>query len=61
MEHFFTATLGNVSTYAETAIIKTSEGSMTCELFTKEASNTVANFLLTPVRSFLLLLRQHLA
>ena len=33
-----------VSTYAETAIINTSEGSITCELFTKEAPNTVANF-----------------
>ncbi|AHE66310.1 peptidylprolyl isomerase [Legionella oakridgensis] len=30
--------------HAETAIIKTSEGSITCELFTKEAPNTVANF-----------------
>lgn len=32
------------SAYAETAIIKTSAGSITCELFTKEAPNTVANF-----------------
>ncbi len=37
-------TLGIMSTHAETAIIKTSEGSITCELFTKEAPNTVANF-----------------
>ena len=32
------------SAHAETAIIKTSLGSITCELFTKEAPNTVANF-----------------
>ncbi|WP_019216665.1 peptidylprolyl isomerase [Legionella tunisiensis] len=32
------------SAHAETAIIKTSEGTITCELFTKEAPNTVANF-----------------
>lgn len=37
-------TTGLVSTHAETAIIKTSEGSITCELFTKEAPETVANF-----------------
>lgn len=37
-------TVGIVSAHAETAIIKTSEGSITCELFTKEAPNTVANF-----------------
>ena len=37
-------TVGMMSTYAETAIIKTSEGSITCELFTKDAPNTVANF-----------------
>lgn len=33
-----------MSGFTETAIIKTSEGSITCELFTKEAPNTVANF-----------------
>ncbi|KGP62715.1 peptidylprolyl isomerase [Legionella norrlandica] len=33
-----------MSAHAETAIIKTSEGTITCELFTKEAPNTVANF-----------------
>ena len=37
-------TAGSVLTHAETAIIKTSEGSITCELFTKAAPNTVANF-----------------
>ena len=37
-------TVGLVSIHAETAIIKTSEGSITCELFTKEAPSTVANF-----------------
>lgn len=31
--------------HAETAIIKTSQGSITCELFTKDAPNTVANFI----------------
>ena len=47
-------TVSSVSTHAETAIIKTSEGSMTCELFTKEAPNTVANFvgLATGTREF---------
>ncbi len=34
----------SLSTHAETAIIQTSEGEITCELFTKEAPNTVANF-----------------
>lgn len=33
-----------MSAHAETAIIKTSAGNITCELFTKEAPNTVANF-----------------
>ena len=33
-----------MSVHAETAIIKTSEGSITCELFPKAAPNTVANF-----------------
>jgi peptidyl-prolyl cis-trans isomerase A (cyclophilin A) len=37
-------TVTAMSTQADTAIIKTSEGSITCELFTKEAPNTVANF-----------------
>jgi peptidyl-prolyl cis-trans isomerase A (cyclophilin A) len=37
-------TVGILSAHAETAIIKTSEGNITCELFTKEAPNTVANF-----------------
>ncbi|HCD9576644.1 TPA: type IV secretion system effector LirB [Legionella pneumophila] len=37
-------TIGIMSAHAETAIIKTSEGNITCELFTKEAPNTVANF-----------------
>jgi peptidyl-prolyl cis-trans isomerase A (cyclophilin A) len=32
-------------THAETAIIKTSQGTITCQLFTKEAPNTVANFI----------------
>lgn len=36
--------MGCVSTQAETAIIKTSEGTITCQLFSKEAPNTVANF-----------------
>lgn len=36
--------LSTMGAYAETAIIKTSEGNITCELFTKEAPNTVANF-----------------
>ncbi|CDZ76494.1 Peptidyl-prolyl cis-trans isomerase B [Legionella massiliensis] len=40
---FFLAT-GFISAQAETAIIKTSEGDITCELFTKEAPNTVGNF-----------------
>lgn len=35
----------SLSVHAETAIIKTSQGSITCELFTKEAPNTVANFI----------------
>lgn len=30
--------------YAEQAVIDTSEGTITCELFSKEAPNTVANF-----------------
>lgn len=33
-----------MSAHAETAIIKTSAGNITCELFTKEAPDTVANF-----------------
>jgi peptidyl-prolyl cis-trans isomerase A (cyclophilin A) len=33
-----------MSAHADTAIIKTSQGSITCELYTKEAPNTVANF-----------------
>ena len=37
-------TLFITSTHAETAIINTSEGIITCELFTKEAPQTVANF-----------------
>ena len=37
-------TLGIMTTHADTAIIVTSEGSMTCKLFTKGAPNTVANF-----------------
>ena len=37
-------TVGITSTHAETALIKTSEGDITCQLFTKEAPNTVANF-----------------
>ena len=37
-------TAGILSAHAETAIIKTSEGSITCELFTEKAPNTVANF-----------------
>ena len=36
--------IGIMSAHAETAIIKTSEGNITCELFTKQAPNTVANF-----------------
>lgn len=36
--------LGTITTYADTAIIDTSEGVITCELFTKDAPNTVANF-----------------
>ncbi len=31
--------------HAETAIIKTSQGTITCELFTTDAPNTVANFI----------------
>ena len=38
----FTASI--VPAQAETALIKTSQGNITCELFTKEAPNTVANF-----------------
>ena len=37
-------TISIMSTHADTALIKTSEGNITCELFTKEAPNTVANF-----------------
>lgn len=37
-------TVGTMTVHAETAIIKTSVGNITCELFTKEAPNTVANF-----------------
>ncbi|MDP1604260.1 MAG: peptidylprolyl isomerase [Legionella sp.] len=37
-------TTGTLSAHAKTAIIKTSVGSITCELFTKEAPLTVANF-----------------
>lgn len=33
-----------MSALAETAIIKTSQGTITCELFTEAAPNTVANF-----------------
>ncbi|KTC68183.1 peptidyl-prolyl cis-trans isomerase [Legionella birminghamensis] len=32
------------SAFADTAIIKTSQGTITCELFTEQAPNTVANF-----------------
>ena len=38
-------TVSIMTVHAETAIIKTSQGSITCELFTKEAPNTVANFM----------------
>lgn len=38
-------TVNTLAVHAETAIIKTSQGSITCELFTKEAPNTVANFI----------------
>ena len=38
-------TVSVVTVHAETAIIKTSQGSIICELFTKEAPNTVANFI----------------
>ena len=38
-------TINVFSAYAETAIIKTSEGSITCTLFTKEAPKTVDNFI----------------
>jgi peptidyl-prolyl cis-trans isomerase A (cyclophilin A) len=34
-----------ITAHAETAIIKTSEGTITCNLFSKEAPNTVANFI----------------
>lgn len=37
-------TLCVTTTYADTAIINTSEGTITCELFTKDAPQTVANF-----------------
>ena len=37
-------TLGTMATQADTAVIDTSEGVITCELFTKDAPNTVANF-----------------
>lgn len=36
--------LGTIHTHAETAVINTSEGTITCKLFTQEAPNTVANF-----------------
>jgi peptidyl-prolyl cis-trans isomerase A (cyclophilin A) len=36
--------VSSLSVHAETAIIKTSMGSITCELFNKEAPNTVSNF-----------------
>jgi peptidyl-prolyl cis-trans isomerase A (cyclophilin A) len=36
--------LGVLTAQAETAIINTSEGTITCKLFTKEAPKTVANF-----------------
>jgi peptidyl-prolyl cis-trans isomerase A (cyclophilin A) len=36
--------IGAITSYADTAIINTSEGTITCELFTKDAPNTVANF-----------------
>ena len=36
--------LGMMSAHADTAVIKTSVGTITCDLFTKEAPNTVANF-----------------
>ena len=35
---------GTMVAHADTAIIKTSAGDITCELFNKEAPNTVANF-----------------
>jgi peptidyl-prolyl cis-trans isomerase A (cyclophilin A) len=35
---------GIMTVHADTAVIKTSEGTITCDLFTKEAPNTVANF-----------------
>ncbi|WP_133139921.1 peptidylprolyl isomerase [Legionella genomosp. 1] len=35
---------GILSAHAETAIIKTSQGTITCELFSEQAPNTVANF-----------------
>lgn len=38
-------TVSTLSAYAETAMIKTSQGTITCKLFTKEAPNTVANFI----------------
>lgn len=37
-------TLISTTLYSEKAIIDTSEGVITCELFTKKAPNTVANF-----------------
>lgn len=37
-------TIGLGAAQADTAIIKTSLGTITCELYTKEAPNTVANF-----------------
>jgi peptidyl-prolyl cis-trans isomerase A (cyclophilin A) len=40
-----TLTIAQASVYAETAVIKTSEGTITCQLFSKEAPNTVANFM----------------
>lgn len=48
------STTGILSAHAETAIIKTSEGSITCALFSKEAPNTVANFvgLATGIKAF---------
>ncbi len=38
-------TINIMSAHAQTAIIQTSEGTITCKLFNKEAPNTVANFI----------------
>ena len=37
--------LGCITSYADNAIIKTSAGTIICQLFTKDAPNTVANFI----------------